>query len=315
MKKILLTLLLSTSAIADSATQLQEYADAIALPFPEARQIEIPESSPMPPIINDDQGVDELAVVAESPTFSDVAQAPEGQQTETPDEPTTINPMPPFIDLGATFLPLFGSHLEAEQNYYHCALGIDIWGKMIQGYEPDFQPYDVSSVIAPVVPFELCNGFELYPDSNLCSVFPDQATAEDNWRACQLTNFQYWDRLQKHLNAPAPKPPAQCKRFGGQNVYKARSETQDGAVIVMDRVRYCFSNPPTTTDMRPLNIYMTDLNGNRISNGRFRHCNQENNGRLHYDFPRGSGEAIIEILFEDERTECFYVPDRSRDQR
>jgi len=233
---------------------------------------------------------------------------------ETPAKPTEIKPAPGVINLSGSFkLPLFASHIEAEQNYYHCALGIQIWGDMIQGFIPEFQPVDVSSVVTPVNPF-VCNGFEIYPDSQLCSIFPDQETAEANWSACKLTNFQYWNLLGELLEASKPTPPSECKRFGGQNIWKVNSETRPTTVMLLSQ-SYCFDDRSIQNDMRPLNIYLNDISGNRISNGSLRHCNKENGGRLHYDFPKGSGEAVVEILFEDDTTECFYVPERSQDHR
>jgi hypothetical protein len=232
---------------------------------------------------------------------------------EKPVEPTEIKPAPAVIDLGSFKLPLFDSHIEAEQHWYHCALGVGIWGDMIKGFVPDFETPDILNFIAPINPFA-CNGFEIYPESQLCSKFKDQEEAESHYSSCKTTNKQYWDYLAFLQSVPAPTPPSQCKRFGGQNIWKVNSETRPTTVMLLDQ-SYCFDDRSIQNDMRPLNIYLNDINGNRISNGSLRHCNRENGGRLHYDFPRGSGEAIVEILFEDETIECFYVPDRSRDQR
>jgi hypothetical protein len=263
-----------------------------------------------------------------SPVLADITPAPcvgFDCNVERPEEPTDIAPMPPVINqltcpdngwfqLGNTCYPFtFSSHLEAEQHWYHCALGIVIWGDLIKQAIPEFQAVEIRDLIAPVVPFQ-CDGFELYEQSNLCSKFQDQREAEANYQACTLTNFQYWDLLTVIRNTPKPTPPSACKRFGGQNIWKVNSETRPTTVMLLDR-SYCFADTSIKQDMRPLNIWLEDISGNRISNGSFRHCNTANDNRLHYDFPKGSGEAVVQILFEDDTTECFYVPERSRDQR
>jgi hypothetical protein len=269
-----------------------------------------------------------LILLLASPVLADVNPAPcvgFDCNVERPEVPTDVAPMPPVINqltcpdngwfqLGNTCYPFkFSSHLEAEQHWYHCALGIVIWGDLIKQSIPEFQAVEIRDLIAPVVPFSDCNGFELYPDSNLCSKFQDQREAEANYQACTLTNFQYWDLLTIIRNTPKPTPPSACKRFGRTNIWKARSETRNSSVIVLDS-SYCVDDR-SFDDMKPIDIWLEDIFGNKIDAGRYRHCNRHNGNRLHYDFTRGSGEAIIQILFEDDTTECFYVPDRSRDQR
>lgn len=234
-------------------------------------------------------------------------------------EPTTC-PDSWFMFAGSCRPFLFKSHLEAEQNYYHCAWGVEIWGKMIKAERPEFIPFDVTSIITPLNPF-ICYGFEIYPDSQLCSHFQNQYNAELNYAACQMTNFQYWNELQALTNRPKPTPPKNCKRFGGDNVWKAKSETwvNDSALVLASS--YCVSDR-SLDDMRPIDIWLEDIYGNKIDSGWYRHCNRHNGNRLHYNFRRIdsnrqvlTGEAIVVLGYEDDTTECFYVPERSRDQR
>lgn len=252
-----------------------------------------------------------------------VTPAPTPLPPETPSMDVPINPMPPvineincpddwFLFAGSCRPFLFNSHLEAEQHYYHCALGVAIWGDMIKAEKPEFEPIDVSSIITPLNPF-ICYGFEIYPDSQLCSKFQNQYNAELNYAACQMTNFQYWVELAKLTNKPKPTPPENCNRFGGKNIWKAKSETRPTSVIVLDS-SYC-ADDRILDDMKPIDIWLEDIYGNKIDNGSYRHCNRHNENRLHYDFQRGSGEAVVVLSYEDESTECFYVPERSRDQR
>jgi hypothetical protein len=260
-------------------------------------------------------------LLASNVLAQDITPAPLPALVETPSMDVDIRPQPPFINeincpddwffyAGACRPFVFNSHIEAEQHYYHCAWGVKIWGDMIKGFEPEFIPVDVSSIIEPK---SFCYGFELYPDSNICNNFQNQFTTELNYAACLQTNQQYWFKLQFLLELNKPKPPTQCKRFGGTNIWKAKSETRNSSVIVLDS-SYCVDDR-SLDDMKPIDIWLEDINGNRIDNGSYRHCNRHNGNRLHYDFSKGTGEAVVVMGYEDETTECFYVPERSRDQR
>ena len=269
-----------------------------------------------------------ILLLASNVLAQDITPAPLPAPVETPSMDVEVRPQPPFINeincpddwffyAGACRPFVFNSHIEAEQHHYHCAWGVKIWGDMIKEREPNFIPFDVTDRITPE-PF--CYGFEIYPDSQLCNKFQNQFNAELNYAACLDTNKQYWDKLVFLQNLPKPKPPTQCKRFGGSNIWKAKSETWvNDSVIVLDS-SFCVDDR-SLDDMKPIDIWLEDMQGNRIDNGWYRHCNRHNGNRLHYNFKRKegdkifTGEAVVVMGYEDETTECFYVPERSRDQR
>lgn len=152
----------------------------------------------------------------------------------------------------------------------------------------------------------------------VCFRFPDfKTTAIHYWHA-----REHLRQLEIELAKTKQKLPSylDCNRFGGRNIWKTKSETRNSSVIVLDS-SYCVDDR-SLDDMKPIDIWLEDIYGNRIDNGSYRHCNRHNGNRLHYDFRRTTsdgeilrGEVVVVIGYEDETTECFYVPERSRDQR
>jgi hypothetical protein len=243
---------------------------------------------------------------------------------ETPSSDVPVEPMPPVVNVdvppaaGEVAPPpfIFGSKEEAARHRYHCREGVAIWGFLIQREEPAFQPVLSLQDIAPENPFICSEGFEIYPDSQLCSDYPDQASIELDYSFCALTNFQYWIKLQEVQNKQPEPPVFNCKRFSGQNIWKAKTERFNAPGAILDSNAYCV--PGITQDMGPIQLSVVDAMGQRISAGQFRHCNTANGNRLHYDFPdmRGAtGSAILLIEWEERADECFNIPEVSRDQR
>lgn len=213
-------------------------------------------------------------------------------------------------------LILIGNVSAQEVNPAPC-IGIDCPGNIETPEEPtDIEPMPPIMNTGDNFSGGVCpGGFEIYPDSQICNRFNDHKETEQNYYHCELHNSQLLNentilKIQQGMEAPNQRPD--CKSFGGQNIFKVNSETRPGSVMLLERGKYCF--PGITQDMVPLNIYLESVSGERISNGSFRHCNTANGGRLHYDFPKGSGSAVVRILFE-EKEECFFIPERSADQR
>lgn len=258
----------------------------------------IPPAEPMPPVVNVDA----------PPAAGEVAPPPTIHSINCPERY--------FYKEGACYPFLFADKFEAARHRYHLREGLALWGMLIQREEPAFLPVLSLDDIAPKLPFICANGFEVYPGSNLCSEYPDQATIEYHYNLGTLTNFQYWRKLQEVQNKQ-PEPPAfNCKRFGGQNIWKAKSERFNAPGAILDSASYCI--PGIKNDMGPIQLSVVDAMGQRISAGQFRHCNTANGGRLHYDFPdmRGAtGSAILLIEWEEKPDECFNIPEVSKDQR
>lgn len=218
---------------------------------------------------------------------------------------------PPYIECHRF---VFTDHLESERHLYHNIEGIVIWGLMIKGFEPDFVPvFNDFSPIAPWPDISLCPSFEIYPDSNLCARHYDQHSAEYEYDLAVNTNYQYWDKLGRLLEVKEPTVPAYCMNFKlPKSLWKPGSETQAGkATSLLSQKEHCPADTSITNQMKPKSIYLEDLYGHRLETGTLRHCNKENQGRLHVDFPKGSGEALMIVEFED-RSECYHIPDRSK---
>ena len=97
----------------------------------------------------------------------------------------------------------FGSHLEAERNYYHCEEGVAIMGAAIYQLDKSFIPVlSTEDFASRSGNFCNSNQFEVYPDSGICNAFPSHLITEQKYADCQTTNFQYWDKLQKLMEAP-----------------------------------------------------------------------------------------------------------------
>ena len=97
---------------------------------------------------------------------------------------------------------LFDSHEEAERNWYHCAEGVAIMGAAICQLDNKFVPV-LSTEDFAKLSGNHCDK-EIYPDSGICYSFPSHKIAEDNYKSCRTTNYQYWDYLQKLRQSAIP---------------------------------------------------------------------------------------------------------------
>jgi hypothetical protein len=261
---------------------------------------------------------------------------------ETPQEPEVINPMPPIINelscpdgdwfqLGNTCFPFkFSSHVEAERHWYSSALGINIWGDIIQQHEPDFPAIKIKYDMASSWACYLRLGFEVFPKSNVCSSFLDQKTAEAHYEASLVTNFQYWTKLNEVRNKGNQIKECADLGWGGapnnQARWKPSSETT-GRLVVLLPNNHCSSNFGAQgafgQTFFPLisNMRIEDQFGNVMDRGRLRHCRQHNNGRLHWDFAGTEGlPSPVFLRYEFEGADrCRRVnnpsADLGRDQR
>lgn len=176
-------------------------------------------------------------------------------------------------------------------------------------------------LISPVYAQDPCpNGFEIWQEgSGICNTHPTHKQAEEHWNACGHTVEQLMQVIADLQGVPSqPLPPHNlCTgKWGGGNLYRPKSNRN--APVVVLKQSYCFEDRSITTDMRPLNISLTDTAGNIIDRGTFRYCNLINEGRLHHDFPRSAGiTGPIQVLveYEDGRSECFDVPDATKEYR
>jgi len=327
--------------ISDADSQsLDEYGLATSfLPPVETPSSDVP-VEPMPPVVNQDQGA-QVSDIAPDPVIVNEGSAPcigELCNIETPSSDVPVQPMPGFINPDGTpwrpcfpgfelypgwfnfmlqeICNVFPDHLTAEVHQYHCREGIALWGSMIKAKEPLFEPVLSLDDIKPNGPCQN-DSFEIYPDSNLCSLYPDHRETERNYRACRTTNFQYWDRLQQ-LNAapsPTPVPPLACNssiKFGqGGSVWKARSENTGAPVLVLDKA-VCG---------RIANTRVEDVLGATLASGEVRYgsgCRAETNqGRYHEDFKglRGvTGTGFLKFDL-DGVAQCIRIPELSKDVR
>ncbi len=100
----------------------------------------------------------------------------------------------------------FQTHEQAERNWYHCAEGVAIMGAAIYQLDNNFIPV-LSTEDFSKLSGNQCDK-EIYPDSGICYSFPSHLKAEQDYAACQDTNFQYWDYLQFLMKQPV-KPACQ----------------------------------------------------------------------------------------------------------
>lgn len=212
-------------------------------------------------------------------------------------EPTTC-PENWFLFAGSCRPFQFSSHLEAEQHYYHSSWGILIWGNIIKEKIPSFEPFPIVFYSASSLFCYYRNGFEIYPNSNVCSKFLTHEEAEVNYFASSLTNFQYWNLLIEVQNQNKDTTSCNDLGWGGETDNQARwkpdSETT-GRLVVLLPNQHCSNQFGAQgafgSTFFPLisNMRIEDKFGNVMDRGRLRHCGQHNNGRLHWDFAGTEG--------------------------
>lgn len=287
------------------------------------------ESTPAPDVINDDKGA-RVSEVAPPPTFTDQPANPPciGPlcNIQTPAVGLDLTPETnfPLLNVVTEAPPtqdapppakrfIFPTKEIAAQNRYACREGIAIWGQMIKELEPTFEPILTLADIAPENPFICANGFEVYPDSQLCSDFPDQESIEVDYGFCATTNFQYWDKLAKLRNIPTVPEIEDCESeisFGGVNVWKGVSENTKAPVVILAK----------SLCGRLTNTRIEDALGAILDNGRPRYtagCGTPNQGRYHEDFLSLQGNSR-EGFFRfdlDGRPQCIRIPQLNRDVR
>lgn len=167
---------------------------------------------------------------------------------------------------------------------------------------------------------EQVTDFEIWQEgSGIRNEWKSWKQAEEHYFACKET-VSFLGDIIAHLQGVPQQPIAEMPKCSGKwrngNVFRPKSN-RNAPVVVLQR-KYCFEDVSITNDMKPLNIYITDTAGNKKDSGTFRYCHLANDGRLHHDFPRSANiKGPIQILleFEGGKTECFDVPDSSREYK
>jgi len=175
-------------------------------------------------------------------------------------------------------MPLFASHLDAEGNYFHCAEGIALWGGLIKQLEPSFEPVLPSDYVNTRINQDCSGKIQIYStqedDINtpfnesiygVCSIFKDQQEAEKKYLACQLTNYQYWDKLQSLQKAAkgACASPSMLKDGANRgNLWKPiadpKARCKNGTTVLLD---------PKYADVTKLSLLASSQKDKGLSTG------------------------------------------------
>lgn len=149
---------------------------------------------------------------------------------------------------------------------------------------------------------EICgSGFEIYPDSQLCSKFDTHIESEQNYYHCGLNNYQLALRNGEleaicGYGAPTEKP---CNDLGWSsvNIWKPKADNRGNeAVVILDR-KYCNGSGQSLVS----NFRVEDALGGQSASVYFRECDDGNGGRLHMGIkPQGSnidGPIFVRYTF------------------
>lgn len=166
--------------------------------------------------------------------------------------------------------------------------------------------------------FMCASGFEIYPDSQLCSKFGSHVEAEQNYYHCSLNNYQLALRngeLEGKCGYGAPVgKPCDDKGWGSGNVWKASSDTRPNQGAIILESRYCDGKGGSAIS----DFSIEDELGNKVASDYFDICNKANGGRLHQRFsPEGkklAGPVYVRYNHNGVR-ECRRVGNPSVDQR
>ena len=162
------------------------------------------------------------------------------------------------------------------------------------------------------------NGFEIYPNSGLCSQFGTHQEAEQHYYHSKLTVYQLGIRngeLESMCGHGANKEKA-CNNigWGGPNIWKAQSDTRPNQGVVLLNQNYCDGAGNSLIS----GFRIEDALGGEAASSSFDICNKANGGRAHYRFsPAGrnlNGPVFVRYDFNG-KEECRRVDNPGQDQR
>lgn len=284
----------------------------------------------------------DASITTDSPEVV-IIKTPSKQEIERPSaEGIVIIPMPPYLD-SSNLTPEFVFNLKAGQLKNATRLGLlpearelkffttprsaqedlELYSFTIflhqraikEGKDVNFYIEEVKAGRIPIARLkkdvELCGiGFEIYPDSGLCSQFKDHQETEQHYYHCSLENRTLKAEL---IKVTKPAEPA-CNDLGWSrgSKWKAKSDTRPDQGVILLETKYCDGQGGSLVS----NMRVEDSLGGIVSRPSFDICNKSNGGRMHQRFaPSGakmSGPVFVRYSFNGV-DECRRVADPARD--
>ena len=229
-----------------------------------------------------------------------------------------------YTPQGGTICGYFLDHLDAERHYYHCQEGVAIMGAAIYQLDPSFVPVlSTEDFAARAQASNVGKSLEIYPDSGIVAWHASHREAEMGYRACTLTNFQYWNYLSYLMSKPVASDYCEAqglKNLGwGPDIAKPVSES-NGRWVGIHSSKYVSGalgdcrdaaegGPSFCTSMQ--NYRFVDALGGVIAYGKLRHAGIKNQGRVHMDGPRCAelGQNLAVVYEVGGVTECRVLQD------
>lgn len=265
------------------------------------------------------------SISTESPEIV-VVKTPTEQEAESPSMNVYVKPQPPYISPDS-LSPEFVANLIAGQLKNAVARGIlpaNIEIKRFTGKrsaQEDLEFYALSIMLhqraikegrdvnyyldqvkAKKIPLarlkrdiDLCGlGFEIYPDSNICSEFKDHQETEQHYYHCKKENRILKAELIK-VTKPV-EPACNDKGWSNGNLWKPQSDTRPNQGVIILDTSYCDGQGNSLVS----NIRIEDSLGGIVSRPSFDICNSSNGGRNHYRFaPSGDKmEGPVFVRYE-----------------
>lgn len=271
-----------------------------------------------------------------------VIKTPTEQEAESPSMNVYVKPQPPYISpdslspefvanliagqlknaVARGILPAdieikrFTGKRSAQEDLEFYALSIMLHQRAIkEGRDVNYYLDQVSAGKIPVArlkrDIEVCNlGFEIYPNSGICSQFKDHQETEQHYYHCQLENTILKAELIK-VTKPA-EPACDDKGWSRGNKWKPQSDTRPNQGVILLDTSYCDGQGNSLVS----NIRIEDSLGGIVSRPSFDICNKSNGGRSHHRFAPSGTKMSGPLFVRYQRNgveECRRVADPSRE--